>query len=461
MVQKSTNAAAWSYTVGMLPHRVQAYEDTARRGVVYLKHRRAGEWKRKSLGFTVRDEKGRLDKAAVKRAQADADALYARLVHGGHIVAPAVVADLTIAQGWARATDAETGKWTADTQHRREMGRAIDRAKSVWGAQATWNAIGRGELRKLWRAELKRVQAQGGTGVRMAEIVIARVLALAAWLRDEQLIAPTACLPWKAMKDEMRGDGERAIGGRYVVARPRYSLEQYRALLASSHKVDPRWHLLVTIGAEYRLGQVVRVHRTDIDRANGTVTVQGAGKKRGVVIALTAGQRTALEEAMETGYLAPVEAAFLAGEVPNYPVFVGGKIRRDDGTIAMEAKHADRSHLDNTQLRKWHRRNEQVARVDGKPIPHVKGLGWYGMRRQSVDAAKAEGITREGLQQHGGWSDTQVPDAIYADQNATYAREEAARVRATIRGEILHETEQNGRSTENGTLTAGAGVPSK
>jgi hypothetical protein len=47
------------------------------------------------------------------------------------------------------------------------------------------------------------------------------------------------------------------------------------------------------------------------------------------------------------------------------------------------------------------------------------------VRRAAVDAAKAAGISREGLQAHGGWSDTQMPDRIYADQEASRARRSA------------------------------------
>ena len=67
----------------------------------------------------------------------------------------------------------------------------------------------------------------------------------------------------------------------------------------------------------------------------------------------------------------------------------------------------------------------------------MKGRGWYGVRRQAADEAKRQGISGEGLMQHGGWTDTQVPDAIYADQEAEYARAEAAAVRAEIRGESV------------------------
>jgi len=68
-------------------------------------------------------------------------------------------------------------------------------------------------------------------------------------------------------------------------------------------------------------------------------------------------------------------------------------------------------------------------------VPKVKGRAAYGLKRQSIDAAKAAGISREGLQRLGGWVDTQMADQVYADQEAGYARDEARDVRAKIRGE--------------------------
>jgi integrase len=419
----------WTYTVGLLPHRVVAYEDPARKGVVYLKWRASGDWRRKSLGYTVRTEKGKLDKAATERAAKAADAQYQRLVTGG-VLAPAPTAELTLAEGWALAIDPDGGRWNKDTAHRREMTRAINRAKSILGAATPWNVVGRAELRKLWRAELRRCQAKGLAGVRSAEILVSRFLTVANWLRDEQRIAPTACVAWRSMWEEFQRDanGDR---GPYEAKRPRYTPDEYRLLLKTAPEIDPRWGLLLTLGAEYRLGQVVRARRSHANLERGLVTIAGAGKKRGTTIALTAGQRAALTEALERGYLAGLEAARVAGEITDFPLFPGVRLPRQDGAVVTEAKHADRPPLNAFPLRKWLRATEAKAE-----IPHVDGRGWYGLRRAAVDAAKAAGISREGLQQHGGWSDTQVPDAIYADREATYARDEATRIRAQIRGEV-------------------------
>jgi integrase len=425
----------WAYTVGMLPHRVLAYEDPARKGIVYLRWRVAGDWRRKSLGFVVRGPKGALDKAAEKRARQAADEQYGRLVSGG-VLPNAPVHELTIAEGWELAKHPETGKWADETPHRREMDRAFDRAKSTWGARTPWNAIDRGEIRKLWRAEFRRARAEGHEGVRTTEVVVARVMAVANWLRDEQKIAPTACLPWKAMKEEMRVDFTKATKGRYEVKRLRYTPEEYRAMLAAASKVDPRWALLLSLGAEYRLGQVVRVRRADVDLEQHRVTVRGAGKKRGVVIMLTKGQRAQLDAALAPGgYLHGLELAFKKGTVADYPLFPGRRLPVKDGVIVTRPEHAERADLYRTQMQAWLKATEQHARVDDKPIEHVTGRGWYGLRRAAVDAAKAAKISREGLQAHGGWSDAQIPDTIYADTQREYAMEEAAEIRAKIRGE--------------------------
>lgn len=444
-------SAAWEYSVGLLPHRVVAYEDTARRGVLYLRWRVAGDWKRKSLGFAfVRDAKGRIPKAQQERAQRDADAQYARLLSGG-LVPAAPTAALTIKAGWALATDPERGKWIEDTMHRREMDRAIRRAKSVWGTDTTWNAIDRGEVRRLWRAELKRVKATGRPGVRSAEIIVARVMALATWLRDEGKIASTACLSWKAMKEDMAKDFKA-----YTPKRLRYSLQEYRAILTAAPSVDPRFGLLLQLGAEYRLGQVVRCHRSALSVGDtGTLRIAGSGKKGGTTVVLTDAQTAAAYDELTVGYLAGLESAYQTKQIDDYPLFPGVRLPKHDGVPYTRIDHATRPSMGaNHQLRTWLRATEAKARVDDQPIPHITGRGWYGLRRIAVDAAKESGISREGLGASGGWANTQVPDAIYAEQEMAWAAKEAADIRAKIRGEIPRQTDQNGTCTQNGTAEA-------
>jgi integrase len=199
-----------------------------------------------------------------------------------------------------------------------------------------------------------------------------------------------------------------------------------RMILDVAHLVDPRFDLLMWLGAELRLGQVARCRRGHLDRTAGTLYVPGMGNKEGTTSMLTEGQIAAAEAAFTTGYLAELEAS---GR-PDYALFPGAKWRGgNDGVFPIALIEAP--HVERTALRKWFRKAEDLA-----GIPHVKGRGQYGVKRAAVQAAKEFGISREGLMAHGGWRDTQMPDMIYADKEADAARREARDIRAQIRGEV-------------------------
>lgn len=432
------HAARWTYAVGLNPHRVTAFEDVKRGGVVTLRwHIGAGATRRRmlrSLGIAVRGARGGLDRDLLTRAIAAADAQYAALASGkvsAAVMAP--TAPLTIAQGWQRAKHPELGKWNKDTAHRRDMDRAMKRAVETWGSACTWEEIDRGQLRKLWRKELARLRAKGHGGVRGAQLLLDLVLAVAEWLRDEQLIAPTAALRWRNLDAEFMADA-----GDHTPSRPRYTVEEYRKLFAAAWQADERYGLLYDLGAEGRLGQVARAMRSHLDTETGRLRVIGRGKKQGTVIVCTAAQKANVARVLETGYLAGLEAAYQAGTIADYPLFPGGHFARDKDTghLVSRAAYATRAPVDRTAWRKWHERAEALAE-----IPHVEGRGPYGSRRAGVDAAKALQISREGLQSWGGWADSQMPDAIYADQEQEYARDEASEVRAKARGELQESSQ--------------------
>ncbi len=104
--------------------------------------------------------------------------------------------------------------------------------------------------------------------------------------------------------------------------------------------------------------------------------------------------------------------------------------------MAEVGRHAAAAPISMSAVRKWFKESERIA---VPKIPHVKGRVGTGIRRVVVDEAKNRKISREGLMAIGGWSDSQVPDAIYADQERQYAEIEARDVRALIRGETPAE----------------------
>lgn len=430
MTPRAKGTEVWEESVGFLPWKVTVYEETARKGVLYLRWRQDGNWKRRSLQRPLRGARGAIDQEAKRWALAQAAEQYARLVAGVPATERAPIAPLTIAEGLALAIDASTGRYPSNTVHRREVVRELQRAMAVLGAAKPWEEIRRAELRKLWRHRIRQLREDGATGLRGAEITVQRVLAVATWLRDEEKIPVGACVASRKWKEELKSDWQEITGQSALPdpVRPRHTLDEMRRILAVADRVDPRFALAMALGAELRLGQVLRCRRADVSLEHASLTVRGKGHKQGTIVHLTDGQLRVVRTALATGYLRALEQ-----HCPDYPLFPAGQMpggRKMEDPVATVARHANARPVDRSVLDGWFHAAERLAEV-----PVVKGRGAYGLRRAAVDAVKAAGISREGLQAHGGWADTQMPDRIYADQQADYARDEAKAVRARIRGE--------------------------
>lgn len=424
-----SSAEVWSKSVGFLPHKVSVYENAERKGVLYLAWRKDGNWKRRSLQRPLRNARGTIDKATATWALQQAEQQYARNVAGLAESERTPQKALTIAEGFARAFEPREGKYPTDTRHRREVERARDVAIEYWGAGMAWADLKGRDLRRLWRARIEELRKAGEVGLRGAEVTIARVLAVAQWLRDEELIPATACIASRTWKSEMRADWLALTGERKLPEpdRPRYTVEESRRILRAAHEIDGRYALLIALGAELRGGQVVRARRTDLDFDHATFTVWGRGHKKGEIVKLTPGQMRAAREAVETGYLRDLEK-----KSADYPLFPAGQMPggRSGKPRATVERHLNAGPMDVGAMRDFHRDAEKKVGIE-----YIKGRSLYGLRRAAVDGAKALGASREGLQRLGGWSDTQMPDRIYADQEADYARTEARELKIKIRGE--------------------------
>jgi integrase len=418
--------------VGFLPHKVTVYEEPARNGTLYLRWRKAGNWGRKSLQRPLRTPRGRIDPEVQKWALQQAEKKYAELVSGVPLEERAPTSPLTLSQGLERVTDAATGKYPTDTDHRREVEREFKRAIAHFGGDTTFESIKRRDIRGFWRWRILELHKEGHTGLRGAEITVARFLAVAAWLRDEEMIPPGSCQLPRSWKDEFRKDWLELTDSRALPTpnRPRHSLEELRAIIAKASEVDPRLHLALELGAELRLGQVIRARRPDLNLEHKTFTVYGKGHKQGEKVHLTEGQLRVVTYYLKTGYL-----RFLEESMADYPLFPAGELRGwlvkgEPGIPYAPKRNAEKGSVTRDALDDWFHNAERLAGV-----PVIKGRAAYGLKRRSVDKAKEEGISREGMQHLGGWSDNQMPDKIYADQDADYSRDEARDIRAKIRGE--------------------------
>jgi hypothetical protein len=436
----------WQRVFGAGEWRVVAEERPEKENTVYLRFKPKGadNWKRRSLRRGVRDPRGRLDPKAVADVELEAMRQVETLRAEQELAVGA--RQLTIAETAARVTDPATGLYPVDTPHRREVLRALRWAVLVWGGDRVWASIRRSELRALWRRRIEHLWQQRVVGHRGAEITVQRILAVAAWLRDEELIPPGACVPSRAWKDELMKDWRELRGERTepTVHQPRYRLEEYRQLFTALDRGDPRLELAVMLGAELRLGQVARCYRSDVDRTRGLVTVPSRGQKRAPTIELTEGQRAALEHALTSGYLRELEARYTAaGE--DFPLFPQGQLKGSRTRQPGDRKHAstptpwagvatarnaERGPVTSRTIQKWFRQAEARA-----GIPHVEGRGTRGMRRAWVDEMQRQNVSRAGQRAGGGWSDNRIPDQVYADQQSAHARREARDARAKARGE--------------------------
>lgn len=431
----------WMHSVGTIPFKVDVLEMATRKHVLYLRWRTRGNWTYQSLRRTMRDEKGQPLTGRARRdveqwAIAQAEQKFAELRAGVSPTMPK--APLTLGEAWALIADQDTGKYPSDSRHRREVERELKHVVRILGSDTPWEALHVEQLTKLWRSRIRELRAQDETGIRGAEITISRLLTVAQWLRDRERIPKDACIAPQSWKRDLRKDWQQLTDSDRVVEpqRPRYTVEEYRRLFDATWQADPRYGLMYALGAELRAGQVARMRRSDVDLEHQRFRVWGSGNKRGTWVKMTPGQLAAVDRAFG-GYLAKLEEAHRAGELADYCLFPRGQMPggRKGNPIADVERHGDAKHVGEFAMRKWHREAEQLAK-----IPHLDGRGWYGARRLGVDEAKKRKISREGLKAHGGWADSQVPDAIYAEQEQEYAQDEAAEVRASIRGE--HPTTQ-------------------
>lgn len=116
---------------------------------------------------------------------------------------------LTIGEAIRLVQDPYEGKYPSDTAHRREVLQSLRFAERAWRSTPTWTAIKKRDLRALGRRRIDELVKEGKRGARTAEKVLEHVLAVASWLRDNERIPETACLPSSKWTDELYETGER------------------------------------------------------------------------------------------------------------------------------------------------------------------------------------------------------------------------------------------------------------
>ncbi|AHG92154.1 hypothetical protein J421_5572 (plasmid) [Gemmatirosa kalamazoonensis] len=491
--------------IGRGKHKVRVSQRLDRRaGALYLRWRdaAAANWRVRALALTLVDAKGKplagkARAAVLEDAMRAAELQYA--VNSGHAPAPARREPsaappklLTVADGIHAVQDAERGRYHAPTRYNKGVIAAATQAMAVWGPDTPLAHVRRDDFVRLWRARMAAIRADGGVGYAGAMTTIERTLRLLDELREMQapdgsaLLGEDQAVPPRKWKEKLRRDYAELYGGGDLpeVQRPRYQLGEYRALLAKASEVDPRLALAMAIGAELRPVQVLRVRRSQLtlpplpdplpplgqdDAVDyGSVVVKGRGKKGGVTVYFTRGQRAAVEAALhpETGYLRALEREYQAAlaedrDPPDYVLVPAGRLAQRDPAAAgpragakadapaapliptaptgygkqrvQSAAWVEKRRLtplnERTMNTLFHRARE-LAGVREQP-----GLAWYGMRRAATDAADDLEVSAGALMHLGGWSNEQTPRDIYRERERETHRRAARAARAAIRGE--------------------------
>lgn len=444
----------WSHVEGRDAARVVVYEDVARGGRITLRwwDPKRKNWRRKSLKRQLdKDRRGvplpEIVEWAMREAQRKSVALGDGLLDP---VKRAQARPFTIGETEAAITDRESGKYPHKTPMRDELVRALRFAVTVWGGDTMWAEIDDGKWTQLIRRRLDSLVADDKLGVRTTEITVSRITTAVRWLRRAKKIGPDVGFAPEDWKQDIltywRGITKAARDP--VPSRPRHTIEELRKLLDWCGFVDPRLGLMLALGAEYRLGQIVRAMRSDltiqvVQNGDGSAThkctllVHGQGKKGGETIDLTEGQMRSVFTALG-GYLDACEERWLAERI-DYPLFPSGRLVRREQLpghrMTRDTQRLGRRRRGRVFLTKtWILRNFHLAEL-AAGIDKIEGRGAYGLRRVNVDAANLEGISLQGLKATGGWSSTKMPNEIYAEQENKRGREEARTVRAKTRGE--------------------------
>jgi hypothetical protein len=433
----------WSHTFRPSPILV-VEERPERGGRVYarwwrVRPGRRGYWSRRALGAPIREpDEGRILPDAERRALRLGAELHAAHKEGrdpGSVELAGGPA-LTLRDGFARYLSVGFGAFAVDSRYRRGLVRTARRLESLFGASLPWAALGPDAAERIWRA--LAAGSRAGTGRSGAEQAVRLLLAAAAWLRLRGLI-PAAAGPTPVPRWRHRLALEwQQLTGRAASAptRPRYSLDEARALLRAAERpaTDPRLRLaLLLAGPELRLAQFVQhVRRSDLDLSLGSglgfgvVELRGRGTKGGAIVALDARARAAVDAALTDGHLADLEAAYRgAGE--DYALFPGGRTvagRYPAGRRPLRA-------MSTSTLRAAYRVLEAAAGVT-----HRAGRGAHGLRRTAAQFASEQCVEAPLLDALGGWQGRGVRERCYLDADAESVVRRTHQLRARVRAEL-------------------------
>lgn len=123
-------------------------------------------------------------------------------------------------------------------------------------------------------------------------------------------------------------------------------------------------------------------------------------------------QRRVVDDALGW-YLVNYEAVWRAGQIEDYYLFPGSKMRMLDpsGRRWTREVRAGIKPLLRDGARVAFMRLGAIAKVE-----HVEGRGWYGLRRSAADLAESATKDNRVKDRLGGWHDSETRKTVYQDR---------------------------------------------
>jgi integrase len=433
----------WETTVGERGCTVWVGERTLG-GNVSVRFRLPGSSRQKTetLGFSVRDVKGRIRKREKRKAKEAAEYCSSELAQGRipevprTRSSPVKAVPHTLGEGVDEYLDIGSGAFATATRHYQDRKRSADDLLSILGRNRPLSEIRPKTDEEVWRHFLKR--ATRWELHRKAERAVDTLFTIMRWLYAEypQDIEPV--LPRSQWRDGLTRDWTTKFGPKDDPDELRHTEEEAEKLMSNLDHADPRLALLLMVGIELREGQVARSKRTALDMDargdgwHGKLTVHGAGKKFGEIVLFTPEIRAAFQKALTTGHLRELEAAFQAGEIDDYWLWQNGKMRgskHPDGPWIPLARHFSNPGPRDiaTLVPAFHDFERAVG------VTPVENRGFYGLRRLTTDLAADITSDDRALDRLTGHRDPATRTKVYQNRMRQKDRENAAKVRRQMR----------------------------
>jgi len=393
------------------------------------------------LKTPIRDERGRLLARAAGAATTAALAVYENWLVEAEPAVPSPAQVWTLERMLREYTDPQTGRvfsvgppsaggdrrsrWRDDNigtfpidhakrTHVSELDRIVglDLPVSEWDDEH--------EQRVIRTVAKEAPRSKGNKALR----ILGTVYAAANFCRKKSGFPVGACLAPKKWQAELKRTWTSLTGTDTAPSRPPYTDTEAQKLVSKLAEADPRLEAAMILGLGYRNLQVAEGALRSQLTAGGPfgrqLSVVDKKKMATTTIDLTSRQQRFLDVAMESGYLSLLEAAYQRGEITDYYLVPGGRLKGGMSPVVAGAAPLGRRRLSALM----------TAHEAACGVRHVRGRLFHGLRR-SMEKLVALETTDEAVRDlAGGWVvGGGTRPAIYTDAQDEDRRAMAATAR--------------------------------